>query len=182
MSERRTKMRYGLLGILIVTLVAGGIVFSHSSPPTPQDVKPQVGFVAPDFTLPTLDGPPLRLSTLRGQKAVFINFWATWCVPCRIEMPTMEKAYQKYKGQGLEILAISVDVGNPTPVRTFVQELRLTFPILLDPRMEIPRLYRVNSLPASFLVNRSGVIVVREIGSRDWTTREADALLHKALQ
>ncbi|MCI0484688.1 MAG: redoxin domain-containing protein, partial [candidate division NC10 bacterium] len=125
-------------------LVAGIALFAAGERGTlAQDPRPEVGHPAPDFTLPTLGGKSVRLADFRGKKAVFINFWATWCAPCRLEMPTMEKAYQKYKGNGLEILAISVDAGPKSAVKNFMDELGLTFPALLDPKMQVLHLYRL---------------------------------------
>lgn len=142
----------------------------------------QVGYLAPDFVLPSLDGNMVRLSDFRGKKAVFINFWATWCPPCRLEMPTMEKAYQEYKGQGLEILAVSIDVGPKSVVREFMQEYGLTFPVLMDPESEVMYLYRIFSIPASFLIDKKGIIRFKELGYRDWTKAESRKKLETILK
>ncbi len=145
------------------------------------EISPEVGYRAPDFALPTLDGQTVRLSDFRGEKAVFLNFWATWCSPCRLEMPTMEKVYQAYKSRGLEILAVSLDGGPKSDVQDFMQELRLNFPALLDPDMEVLRLYRMFSLPATFLIDKEGIIRHRELGYRDWTDPESRKLLEEIL-
>ncbi len=147
-----------------------------------QDPRPEVGHPAPDFTLPVLTGKAVRLSDFRGGKAVFINFWATWCAPCRLEMPTMEKAYQKYKGKGLEILAVSVDAGSKSGVKNFMDELGLTFPALLDPKMEVLGLYRFSAIPASILIDAQGIIRFRELGYRDWTDKESTKILEQLLR
>ncbi len=149
--------------------------------------QPAVGHAAPDFTAPDVHGRPVRLAEYRGKQAVLLNFWATWCVPCRLEMPTMEQAYRDYKGRGLEILAVSIDVGHPPVVAVtvvqFMEELKLTFPALLDPDMEVARRYRVFGIPITFLIVREGIIRCREPGFRDWTTPESrkklEALLEK---
>jgi len=146
------------------------------------DPRPEVGHPAPDFSLPGLDGKAVRLAEFRGKKAVFINFWATWCAPCRLEMPTMEKAYQKYKGKGLEILAVSVDAGSKNAVKNFMDELRLTFPALLDPKMEVLGLYRFFAIPASLLIDKQGIIRFKELGYRDWTDKESTKLLEQLLR
>jgi peroxiredoxin len=164
-------------------LVAGLALFAAGGQQTPaQDPRPEVGHPAPDFTLPTLTGNTIRLSDFRGKKTVLINFWATWCAPCRLEMPTMEKAYQKYKGNGLEILAISVDAGPKSAVKNFMDELRLTFPALLDPKMEVLHLYRLSAIPASYLVDKHGIIRFKELGYRDWTNKESTRLLEQVLR
>ncbi len=140
------------------------------------EARPEVGHLAPDFTLPSLDGQTVRLSDLRG-KAVLLNFWATWCAPCRLEMPTIDKAYQEYKSRGLEILAVSLDAGSNSVVKHFMQELKLDFPVLLDPDMEVLRLYRQFSIPATFLIDKQGIVRHRELGYRDWTDPESRRLL-----
>lgn len=146
------------------------------------EARPEVGYVAPDFALPTLDGQTVRLSDFRGKKAVFINFWATWCPPCRLEMPTMEKAYQEYKSRGLEILAVSIDAGPKSVVKNFLQEFNLTFPAVLDPKMEVLSLYQISGIPGSFLIDKQGIIRHRELGYRDWTTPESRKLLEEILK
>lgn len=142
----------------------------------------QVGYLAPDFILPSLDGNMTRLSDFRGKKAVFINFWATWCPPCRLEMPTMEEAYRQYRGRGLEILAISIDTGPKDVIRNFMQEYGLTFPVLLDPEGEVMYLYRIFSIPASFLMDKEGIIRFKELGYRDWTDLDSRKKLETILQ
>jgi peroxiredoxin/Cu/Ag efflux protein CusF len=124
-------------------------------------------FPAPDFTLPALTGTNVRLSDLRG-KAVLVNFWATWCVPCRTEMPAIEALYQRYKDRGLDVLAINLDVLSTAGVETFVKEVSVTFPIVLDPSWTVAQLYRVGGLPTTYLIDRGGNVVVREIGERNW--------------
>jgi peroxiredoxin len=164
-----------LLGLSLVILQAGG---SRAA----LEVRPEVGYLAPDFALPSLDGKTVRLSDFRGTKGVFLNFWATWCGPCRLEMPTMEKAYQEYKGRGLEILAVSIDAGPKSVVKNFMQELKLTFPALLDPDMEVLRGYRFFAIPASVLIDKQGIIRHREQGYRDWTEPESRKLLEAILK
>ena len=120
--------------------------------------SPREGFPAPDFTLATLDGGEMTLSALRGQ-VVVINLWTSWCPPCREEMPAIEQVYRQYKDEGLEVLA-----GNSTfqddeqAAAAFVQELGLTFPILLDRDGAVSRRYRLQALPTTFFVDRRGVI------------------------
>lgn len=134
-------------------------------------------FPAPDFTLPALSGGTLRLSDLRG-KVVLLNFWATWCFACRTEMPAIEALYQRYKDQGLEVLAVNLDVLSTAGVEAFVKEVGLTFRILLDPAWAAARAYRVLGLPTTYLVDRAGNVVVREVGERDWK----DGVSQKAVE
>jgi peroxiredoxin len=147
--------------------------------------QPAVGHTAPDFTAMDVHGRPIRLADFRGKRAVFLNFWATWCVPCRLEMPTMEQVYRDYKSRGLEILAVSIDAGHPivvaVSVAEFMEELKLTFPALLDPEMEVARRYRVFGIPTTVLIDREGIIRAREPGFRDWTTPESRKKLEELL-
>jgi peroxiredoxin len=121
-----------------------------------------VGAPAPDFTLSDVAGNPITLSALKG-KVVLINFWATWCGPCRLEMPAIEQRYQKFKDQDFTVLAIDLDEPAEN-VRSFVEELNLTFPVLLDPGGKTFDLYRVRGYPTTFIVDRDGIIKQLSIG------------------
>jgi len=147
-----------------------GIVLD--SPPMQVKAPDQRDAVAPAFVLPGLSGTPVHLSDHRG-RVVLLNFWATWCPPCRAEMPSMEKLYQAYRDRGLVILAISGDRAGTQVVESFVQELGLTFPILLDPEGNIFAQYGVRGLPTSYLLDRRGRIVSAEAGARDWNSTAA---------
>jgi len=175
------KLHPRLLSFVFLVLVTASLGAAGWREARAQDPRPEVGHPAPDFTLPTLDGKMVPLSVFRGKKAVLI-FWATWCAPCRLEMPTMEKAYQKYKAKGLEILAVSIDAGPKSAVKNFMGELRLTFPALLDPKMEVLHLYRLSAIPASFLIDKRGVIRFKELGYRDWTDPESTKPLQQVLR
>lgn len=119
---------------------------------------PHQGFLAPDFSLPTTSGETIRLSDLRGQ-AVLVNLWATWCPPCRAEMPAIEKVHNEYKDDGLVVLAINMTYQDTaSAVMPFVQEHGLTFPILLDESAVVGRAYQLRSLPSSFFITREGII------------------------
>jgi thiol-disulfide isomerase/thioredoxin len=126
-----------------------------------------VMFQAPDFTLPTLSGAFLRVADLQG-KVVLLNFWATWCVPCRTEMPSIEALYQRYKDRGLEVVAVNLDMLSTASVEAFMQEVGVTFRVGLDPSWSTARAYRVLGLPTTYLIDRAGNVVVREVGARDW--------------
>lgn len=143
----------------------------HGADVRAADVRPDEGHLAPDFTLKTLEGGTVRLSDFRGKKAVLINFWATWCPPCRLEMPAMEQIYTEYKDKGFEILAVNIEADVWQEITDFVKELRLTFPILLDPDMKITRKYRIIGLPVSVLIDRQGIVRAKEIGYHDWTAK-----------
>lgn len=126
---------------------------------------------APDFRLPDLSGDTLSLSDFSG-KIVLLNFWASWCPPCRYEMPTMEQLWKDFKEKGLVILA--VDLGEPREkVLEFAKKLNLTFPILLDRTRDIGRKYRVFSIPTTFIISPEGKIIAKAIGYRNWKSPES---------
>ncbi len=135
-----------------------------------------VGDPAPAFTFPSLDGKTVSLADYKG-KVVFVNIWATWCPPCREEMPSMEKLYRQLKGEDIgkdfEILAISVDSTGAKDVGPFMEKLNLTFPALLDPRGTIQDLYGTTGLPESYIIGRDGIIEKIVIGPLDWTTPQS---------
>jgi peroxiredoxin len=123
----------------------------------------KVGQAAPDFTLNDLDGKPVRLSDYKG-KAVFVNFFATWCTPCRSEMPDIEAVWKANKDNGLVVLAVNLtnqdDLGD---VQQYIRDLGLTFPVVLDQTGSVAALYRVVPIPTSFFIDRNGVVVTAEI-------------------
>ncbi len=160
------------------------VISAGTLPAEATDVQPR--HRAPDFTLRDLQGKPVQLSRVLGEKAVFLNFWATWCVPCREEMPTMERAYREYKAKGLEILAVSIDTGPESAAKKsvvqFMQELRLSFPALLDHEMKVAGLYRVFGIPATLLIDRRGMIRAVEVGPRDWFSPDSRQKLEDLLR
>jgi peroxiredoxin len=131
---------------------------------------------APDFTLPDVEGRPVRLRELRG-KLVFLNFWATWCPPCRLEMPSMERLYQTFKETEFAMLAVSIDRQGVEAVKPFVEELQLTFPALLDQKSEVARQYGLRGLPSTYLIDPEGRLIGAAVGGRDWHSTEAKALI-----
>jgi peroxiredoxin len=132
--------------------------------------KPKEQVEAPDVVGTDPDGKTLRLSDFRG-KVVFVNFWATWCIPCRLEMPAMERLYREFKSRGFVVLAVNVQEGSG-PVRAFVRELKLTFPVVLDPKGTAAMAYVVRGLPATYLIDRNQIIVGRAIGPREWDSKD----------
>jgi len=126
-----------------------------------------------EFTLSLLSGGNASLSDYKG-KVVILNFWATWCPPCRAEMPSMETLYQRFNSQGLEILA--VDIGeNANTVRQFIQNNKYTFPVMLDSNSRISRIYGIEAIPTSYILDREGKIAARVVGSISWDTPQVFA-------
>ena len=143
-------------------------------------IRPARVQVAKDFTTPSPDGKPVKLGDHPG-KVIFLNFWATWCPPCREEMPAMERLYQRYKAQGLVVIAISVD-SDIVVVPPFVKQNKLTFLIGHDPKMALAERYGVRALPSSFLVDKKGNLAALAIGPRAWDTKPAYAVIESLLK
>ena len=113
---------------------------------------------------------------------VFLNFWATWCGPCKIEMPAIEKLYREFRPKGLAVVAVSSDSEGAAVTRPYRDSLGLSFTIAHDPEMLVGRLYGVHSLPMTFLVNREGVITHQIFGARDWDDTEARSGIRQLVQ
>jgi cytochrome c biogenesis protein CcmG/thiol:disulfide interchange protein DsbE len=142
--------------------------------PTPRAAA-AVGRSAPDFTVVDLHGRPRRLADLRG-RAVFLNFWATWCGPCGEEMPLIQRAYAEGWGAGVQFMGVDVtsEEAGPQTVRAFVRRHGYRYPIFLDPRGSAAAAYGVTGLPASFFIGPSGVIRAKVVGPLDGATLRSD--------
>lgn len=152
-----------VIGALVVALAAWGLrnAVGTDSQGEATPTRPQVGYRAPDFTLDRLDGGDVTLSDLRGQ-VVVVNFWATWCPPCRAEMPDLQRAYEERKGEGLTILAVNTTFqDSELSAAQFVQDLALDLPILLDRSGEMSRSYELRAMPTTLFIDRQGI--VREV-------------------
>ena len=136
---------------------------------------------APSFTATDLGtGRQVTLADYKGQ-VVLLNIWATWCEPCKVEMPSMEQLEKELGPNGLKIVAVSVDEGGPAVVRQFAQDLGLTFQILHDPSGQIQRIYQTTGIPESFVINRAGKIEKKVIGAADWTATVNEDLVRRLL-
>jgi peroxiredoxin len=152
----------GLLVLFLLQLNNSDSTFSL--PATLTDGKP-----APDFSLPGLDGKKINLSDYRG-KVVLVNIWATWCLPCVEEMPSMQKLYNEFKGNDFEILAVSIDAQGLKVVAPFMKKHKLTFPALLDPKGTVKTAYGITGIPESFIIDKEGNLFKKIIGPLDWAT------------
>jgi peroxiredoxin len=121
--------------------------------------------IAPDFTLKTLDGQTVKLSDFRGKK-VILNFWATWCPPCRAEIPDMQQFYAKHKTEGIEILAVNATETEKSTknIKKFAETYGMTFPILLDEKSDVAHTFQAQTIPTSYIIDTHGVIQKRMIG------------------
>jgi peroxiredoxin len=156
----------------------GIVALEDGQNPTGRAPAAEIGRVAPDFRLARLGGGDLRLSDLRGQ-VVIVNFWATWCAPCRQEMPEFVRLYRTLHDQGLEIVAVDLQEAEG-PVQGFVDEFGMRFPTVFDRSGEVARTYRVNQLPVTLIVDRDGVIRATKYGPVTADFLEAE--LEKVLQ
>jgi peroxiredoxin len=139
------------------------------------------GHRTPPLRLPRLDGGVTALDQHRG-RLVIVNFWATWCEPCTLEMPTLEALWRDYRERGLVVLAVSVDRGAPRPlIEPYVARLGLSFPILLDADLAASRAWRVQGLPATFIVRPGGEAAGMAVGAREWNSAEMRALVEQFL-
>ncbi|CAG1012509.1 glutathione peroxidase [Burkholderiales bacterium] len=155
------RMAWFLLAVVIVS----GPSFAANA------LKPFSG-TATDFAAQDMEGKPVRFSALRG-KVVLLNFWATWCPPCRKEMPAMERLHRAFRERGLVVLAVSQDEAPLADVRRFAVSLELTFPVWHDRDREAAQHISVPGVPTSYLIARDGQIAYRVLGEYDWDGREA---------
>ena len=168
--EQKPASVYIPYAFLVTALLSVYIVTLNKVDLRPGEVEyPAEAFLAPQFELPALHGGKVKLSDYRG-KVLFINFWATWCATCKVEMPSMEKLYQRFKEYDFEMLTISVDK-DQSLIDPFIKQYNLTFPVLLDPDSEVARkAYKTTGVPETFIVDKNGVIVHKRLGPWDWAT------------
>ncbi len=167
--------------ILIAGVAIFGLVFALVWFQSAKYEPLAIGKPAPDFVLSDLNDKAYRLSDFRG-KVVFLNFWATWCKPCREEMPSMEVLYKNFEKDGLVIMAVSIDrVTTTKDIPPFVKSLNLTFPILVDSWGKTDKPYKRMGVPETFLIDREGIIREIVIGPRDWTRLDSLQVLMRLL-
>jgi thiol-disulfide isomerase/thioredoxin len=158
---KKNKTTWIIIGLLVIIALAVGYVLANQNRPT-NELTPDPNnngsnteepVAAPDFSLIDLEGQSVRLSDFKG-KYVFLNFWASWCGPCKDEMPDMERIHQKY---GDDIVILAVNLGDSkTIVEEFSQEYGLTFQILLDEKSEVGSMYQVSGIPTSYFIDKEG--------------------------
>lgn len=170
--------------VAVAVVVAGAWVGRESYRPV------ITGTSAPNFTYGSLDRGTVSLSDFRDREVLLVNVWATWCGPCVVEMPSMQRLYEALEGEDFEILAVSVDApsgeldefGRPGgDLRAFTEELGLTFPILHDPAGSINQLYQTTGVPESFVVGKDGIIYKKVAGPTAWDAAENEELIRRLL-
>ncbi|MEW6374685.1 MAG: TlpA disulfide reductase family protein [Thermodesulfobacteriota bacterium] len=177
------KIFFGYLLIILILLSSNGLIegggdalFLKTGISPIKDNKK-----APNFCLENLSGKKVELKQFKG-KVIFLNFWATWCGPCKEEMPSMEALYQKFKEKGFVFLTISVDYAGLKPVKEFIEKNRYTFPVLLDPKYEALDLYEVKGIPTTILIDKKGILIGKAIGPRNWRSQEVISLLNLLIE
>jgi peroxiredoxin len=189
-----------LTRVLVLLAIVGAVMWAlplrksseegtrYHHPPAELDLFERAGVIefkegqrGPGFRLATLDGQSVTLQNYAG-KLVVLNFWATWCTPCEVEMPTLESLWQKLRERGLVVVGVNVDRGAPRSlIEPYVRGKKLTFPILLDPDMATAQAWRVTGLPATFLVKPTGEVAGLAQGLREWDSKVMLALLETLL-
>ena len=182
-SNRRQWIVVGSVALLLAALVGAGWLVRDRFLPV------EVGTAAPNVRATDMQGKPVALSELRGQ-VVLLNVWATWCPPCREEMPSMQRLHQELGDEGLRIVAVSIDAAPGTTdrdgraggdVAAFAEENGITFTIWQQPSGEVGRAYRTTGVPESFLIGKDGRIVKKVIGATEWDSPENVALIRRLL-
>jgi len=164
---------------VLAGLVTGGAALVWYGPEV-QAVA--VGAKAPNYrTLDLATGDSVSIRDHYRGHVTLVNIWATWCVPCKVEMPAMQRLYDDLESRGFRIAAVSIDVEGPEVVRDFASSLSLTFDILHDRRGDIQQAYQTTGVPESFLLDRSGVIMKRVIGAHDWASAVNRGLVERLL-
>jgi len=163
------KRRRFFIRTAILTILAAAVVYTLYGHLTSDEKKALAsGDIAPDFVLEDLNGKPYRLSDYRG-KGVLLNFWGTYCKPCKDEMPYLDRQYKKNKDQGVEILAINVGETDIV-IDNFVKQYKLTFPVVVDHKTEVQTAYNILPLPTTVLIDSEGKIVKIHLGEMDEQT------------
>jgi peroxiredoxin len=163
-----SENRSGALPLFVAVAIFAAGVGAFAVIRDPSGPSLRRGSAAPEFSLPVSGGANITLSSLRS-RVLFVNFWATWCAPCRKEAPSLERLYQTLRGEGFEVLAISIDTEqDEAAVEAFTREFGLTFPIPRDPQKRVYGEYQVSGVPETFLVDRNGQVLERFVGPQNW--------------
>lgn len=169
---------------VFVAAVLGGLILGGAALVwyTPDVQQVAVGVEAPNYRVQDLKtGDTVSVRTQYRGHVTLVNIWATWCVPCKVEMPSMQQLYDSLSGRGFRIAAVSIDQEGPEVVRDFATKLGLTFDLLQDRKGDIQVAYQTTGVPESFLLDTTGVIMKRVIGAHDWASPANLALIHRLL-
>ena len=162
---------------------AGNATTRTAAPDTPPAAAPvgsEVGSTMPEYSAMWLDGSKFDLQSKRG-KVVLLNLWATWCGPCRYEIPELQVIHNKYAARGFEVIGVSVDETGAQSVRDFVKEHEMTYPVVLDEEQKLPTVFQTSVLPTSVIIDRNGKIVWKKLGAIMPNDQELITALEAAL-
>ncbi|WKZ31704.1 MAG: TlpA disulfide reductase family protein [Thermodesulfobacteriota bacterium] len=168
-----------LAGIILAVVAAVALIFIFGQREKFEPVVANTEMI--DFELPDLSGKTHKLSDFKG-KAIFLNFWATWCKPCEEEMPSMQVLSDNLASFPFVIVAVSIDNDSPENVRKFVEKYDLTFPVLHDRKGKIKEIYKTTGVPETFIIDQNGVIAEKVRGPRDWTEPSSTRMLMELVQ
>ena len=143
----------------------------RATPPADTGTSAEIGAPAPDFVLGSIDGTNVRLSDFRG-KVVFLNFWASWCPPCRAEMPSIENLKKRMEGYDFVILAVSIDDVERSRLSNFVEGNGYTFTILHDPEQTVADTYLIMGIPTTYIIDKNGTVVDKSVGMEPWDSSD----------
>jgi len=160
--DRQLKV---ILTIVLVSVLGSGLVMAGCSSGPEVAQGPQVDKLAPDFQLQTLDGQAVSLGDFRG-KPVLLNFWATWCGPCRFEMPFLQEIFEKKEWSDTGLVILAIDIGeSPSSVKEFMEHFGLSFPALLDINQDVALKYNIRAIPTTFFIDKDGIIQDIKVGA-----------------
>ncbi|MBE3554602.1 MAG: TlpA family protein disulfide reductase [Thermicanus sp.] len=172
-------MKRTIISFIILLALVGVTFYFNTIKTGSVEVKPVVGYQAPDFTIQDMEGNTLNLADLKG-KPIFINFWASWCPPCRAEMPHIQAAYEKYGGQIQFVMINTIEADTLEDLKAYIGEAKLTFPVYLDKKNLVNDLYQVPGWPTSLFINKKGIIVERL--TRPMTAEMTESLMQSILK
>jgi len=172
-SPRKHSVLKILAPVAVIVAMVGGGLFALSrmaGNPGPADVAVVVGATIPDFELQDLQGKKSKFSDLgaKGTKVIMINFWATWCEACVVEMPSIVELRRSFKDRGFEVLAVNVDENPTAVVPKAARELGIDFPVYIDPETKLAALFDVHAIPLTVIIDKTGKVLFVESGERNW--------------
>ena len=176
------RQQWIVVGVVVAAMAAG--LFALTRVLGDELFPVTVGEAAPTFEASTLDSTPVRKTIADYEdQVVLLNIWATWCGPCRVEMPSMQRLHDEFAAEGLKIVAVSIDdAGKEQVIRDFAQEYALTFEILHDPTGGIQQAYQTTGVPETFVIGRDGTIRKKVIGAANWSSDANRALVRSLLE
>lgn len=166
-----------VFGAILIGLIVGGLEWvkrntSHTHEQNPATAVIEKGKPTPDFALPFFQGKTVNYSELKGHKVAVLNFWASWCEACLVEMPSLVKLRKLYKAKGMELYLINVDENPETVVPKYLKQFGIESPVIVDKDQKLSELFNVNAIPHTLVLDQQKTVLFVESGERDWTDKE----------